>query len=275
MQGVVFGWLDKPQARRTQLARALVCRQVQITASGLYQRFGPPAAQFLQAVFRQMSAHVPGDQPGEAQVLQRVPGVIVEDSITISLPDELAGVRWGCAGKQTHTAAGIKLHRRQDLEWAMLCGPERSAVRLSDQRSCLHQHPLPAGTLHIADDGYFRPAGLSEHATGAGRFLSCITCPMACFDEAGVRLDLVTIGPQAVRQVLDRPVVVGTQAHLPVRVLMIRVAEQRREQSRQTARTHHCPPTREYLDLAAWTILITNLPSDLLACREAASWPAR
>ena len=45
-------------------------------------------------------------------LLRRLSAGIVEESRSISLPDELAQIWQGCGGNQDHTDAAVKLHVR-------------------------------------------------------------------------------------------------------------------------------------------------------------------
>jgi hypothetical protein len=61
--------------------------------------------------------------------------VILEDSSSIALLDELAEAWRGCGGNQSHTAAGVKLHTRCELKRGRLEGPKLTDGRTSDHAS--------------------------------------------------------------------------------------------------------------------------------------------
>ena len=65
---------------------------------------------------------------------------------------------------------------------------------------------------------------------------------------------------------VDVSVVLGEKERLPSRLIAIRVppevAARRRQQIRKKARNHGRQPSQEYLALQAWTIFITNCPSE-------------
>jgi DDE family transposase len=272
VQGLVFGWLHQPQASLGELAGAVAYREVSISESGLAQRFTEQAAAFMQAMLAAVVEQVLASDPVPIPVLERFQAVIIEDSSQISLPDELQKQWRGCGGNQQHTKAAIKLHVRWDLATGRLQGPLLSDGRLADQRSPLRSQGIPAGALYITDEGYFGLKWLKEQSEAGGFFLTRPRYNTAFFDQQGHRLDLPEIGPKAVHQGLDLPVLVGTQVRLPARLVMVRVpeevAEQRREQIRETARKHGRQANERQLALTQWTILITNAPGERLALAE-------
>jgi len=272
VQGLVFGWLHQPGASLGDLAGAIAYREVSISDSGLTQRFTPQAARFLQAMLAEVVGQVMSSEPVPIPVLQRFQGVIIEDSSQIALPDELQKQWRGCGGNQQHTEASIKLHVRWDLKQGSLQGPLLSDGRLADQRSPLRSQGIPAGALYITDEGYFGLKWLKQQSEAEGFFLTRPRYNTAFFDQQGHRLALQEIGPKVVHQSLDLPVWVGTQVRLEARLVMVRVpeevAEQRREQIRETARKHGRQANERQLALAQWTILITNVPAELLSVAE-------
>ena len=69
------------------------------------------------------------------RLLRRFSAVILEDSSSVSLPNELAELWRGCGGNQDHTAAAVKLHVRWELKRGQLWGPKLTDGRTSDHRS--------------------------------------------------------------------------------------------------------------------------------------------
>jgi len=71
----------------------------------------------------------------------------------------------------------------------------------------------------------------------------------------------------------DLTVELGVTQRLPARLLSIRVpqqvADQRRQRLREEAKRRGHTVSRARLALAAWTILVTNIPGELLSVQEA------
>lgn len=273
VQGMSFGWLNAPDARLEELTQALSYRNVQISSSGLSQRFTPEAAHFLEAVLQQLVMHTVCVSPAPIELLNRFGAVIIEDSTTIALPDALQKEWRGCGGRQGHTASAMKVHVQWDLLQGSLAGPVLTDGRVADQCSPLRERPLEAGCLYITDIGYFGLNWLHRHTQTGGLYLTRPRSTTCFLTTDAQRLDLLEIGPWVVHQCVDLPVLVGTRVKLPARLLMIRlpdeVIEQRREKIWATAKKHGKTPTVRQLALAQWTILITNVPVAQLSISEA------
>jgi hypothetical protein len=124
VQGLVFGYLHQADATTEELAQILGRREVDSSASGLCQRFTQAAAEFLEQVMQELIKEgVQAEQPAPAEGLGRFDAVIVEDSSTIKLPDQLKAIWKGCGGGQGQSKAGLKLHVRWDLKGGGLQGP--------------------------------------------------------------------------------------------------------------------------------------------------------
>jgi len=240
VQGLIFGYLHQADATTEELVHLLQRREVDISAPGLCQRFNQQAAEFLQRVMQELiQERVQAEQPAPASLLGRFEAVIVEESSTITLPDQLKELWKGCGGGQGQSQAGLKLHVRWDLKQGGLQGPVLSASRQADQRSPLRELGIPAGVLNITDEGYCSLAWLKEQQ---GFFL---TRPRetSCFFEpqSGQELDLEQIGPKVSNGTWQGEVLVGTQAQLPARLILVRVPEEviagRQERIRKAGQT--------------------------------------
>jgi len=131
VQGLIFGYLHQADATTEELVHLLQRREVDISAPGLCQRFNQQAAEFLQRVMQELiQERVQAEQPAPASLLGRFEAVIVEESSTITLPDQLKELWKGCGGGQGQSQAGLKLHVRWDLKQGGLQGPESSASPL-------------------------------------------------------------------------------------------------------------------------------------------------
>jgi hypothetical protein len=152
VQGLIFGYLHQADATTEELAQILLRREVDMSASGLCQRFGHPAAELLERVMQELiNEGIQAEQPVPAELLGRFDAVIVEDSSTITLPDKLKDIWKGCGGGQGQSKAGLKLHVRWDLKQGGLEGPLLTDSRQADQRSALRQEGIPAGVLNISE----------------------------------------------------------------------------------------------------------------------------
>lgn len=272
VQGLVFGLLANPEHSTEELASILGRRGVQISAAGLCQRFTQEASQLLWRLLQEAVAlGIQAQHVAPVELLDRFEAVIIEDSSTIRLPDKLADVWESCGGGQGQSKAGLKVHVRWDLKQGGLQGPTITPSRIADQSSPLRQLGIASGVLNIADEAYCSLQWLREQA---GMFI-CRPRSTVCFldRDSDAVLDLEQIGPQVVGQSLDREVLVGKEARLPARLILVRVPEEvvEQRQARITAeakRRGQAQANAQALARAKWTVLITNVPRAKLTVRE-------
>ena len=273
VQATVLGWLAHPQATLQQLTQRAAARGVAISPQGLDQRFTPAAADLLRQVWEAALAEVVVAAPAAAGLLARFPAVILLDSTTVALPDGLATVWVGCGGRVPQGGqSALKLTVALDLvEGRLMMVP--SDGRAQDKSSPLQHAPLPKGALRVTDLGYWSLAVLQEIADQGAYFLSRLHLQTVVFAADGERLDLVAWLGRQKRRRLSVAVRLGVEAQVAARLLAVRVphrvAEARREQIRAEAKREGETPSTTKLALAAWTLLVTNAPPDVLAIREA------
>lgn len=278
---LILSWLAVPASSLDGLVQDLGRQGVHLSASALCQRFGEPLAHFferlLQRLVSQSWSRSHGDLSG---LLSRFGAVLIEDSSTVLLPQALADWWRGCGGGTRagqQGMAAIKLFVRWDLCSGQMQGPLLSQGTTSDKRSPFSLDGLLAGSLYIADLGFFsltRLAVLLKRVKAERCYvLSRLHTQTALFDRQGKRLSLRMLGPKGVGEFMECAVLLGASHRLLMRLIMIRVpeevAEQRRAHIRRQAQAHGRQPSAETLALAAWTILVTNVPRRLLCVQEA------
>jgi len=134
----------------------------------------------------------------------------------------------------------------------------------------LRQEGIAAGVLNITDESY---CSLQWLKTQPGYFL---TRPRAtvCFLDPATKeeLELEQIGPKVSNGTWQAEVLVGKEARLPARLVLVRVPEEviekRQERIRQDAKRKGREANAEVLRRAAWTILITNVPKEHLSLSQ-------
>jgi hypothetical protein len=147
------------------------------------------------------------------------------------------------------------------------------AGRLNDKKTALAQEVLPRGALRIADLGYFDLDDFAQLSQRNVYWLSRLQPKTAVFDaEDGRRLNLVSWLKDQEADLIDWPVELGVRQRLAARLVAIRVpeavAEQRRQRLRKKAQKKGKKASAEQLALCAWTLLVTNLPVELVSVRE-------
>lgn len=270
---LVLGWLAHPSATLHQLSQRARDRGVSITPQGIAKRFTSEAAELLKAVWEASLTEVIASEPVAIEVLTRFPAVVLLDSTTISLPDELRDVWVGCGGRVPQGGqSALKLSVRLDLCTGSLAAAP-SDGRSQDKSSPLQIAPLPTGALRIADLGYWTLEVLQATADQGAYVLSRLSLQTVVFGEDGERIDLERWLTQERRDRCDVAVTLGLTARVPVRLLVMRVpplvAEERRAAIRADAKREGQPPNARKLALAGWTLLVTNAPDTLIGFEEA------
>lgn len=275
LQTLVFGFQQHPDASLEQLASTAQLGNVCVSDTAVHERFTEPCAQFLHQVLQEMtSVVVQAAHDVPIKLLRRFRAVLLEDSSSIALPDALAEIWRGCGGKQAHTKAAVKLQTRWELKRGRLQGPHLAPGRSSDQASPFRDEEVVPGSLLVSDLGYFNLRHMAARKLAGGYTLSRLKAGTALFSRCGKRLKVDNaLLPQRVGQLKELPVLVGAEARLPMRLLLVRVpqavAEQRREDLRVDAQRRGEPISEESLRLADWTLLLTDVPAKRLRFEEA------
>lgn len=275
-QTLVFGWLARPTASLSELCRAATDVGVQISRQGIDRRLrGNGATRLAAMLLEVLQAAVDQVLVGDAVacvVLARFPAVLVEDSSVLPLPPALVADWQGCGGAPGTSGAALKLVLRWNLANGRLIGPLLAPGRVHDG-VLADAHPLPTGSLYLADLGYFGLARFARlDAAGVG-YLSRLRARTTIVDAAEQSWRPGAFLARHAPQQLDCRVHLGAGAQCPVRLLAVRlpqqVADERRRVLRAAAQREGRTPEADTLLLCSWTVLITNLPVEQLSLAEA------
>ena len=256
VQTLVLSWLQRPQASLAELSQTAAHLGVAITPQGLAERFTDRAAILLEEVLNAAVTEVIAADPVAIPLLRRFSAVTVQDSTTIALPPALSGIWRGCGGTTPEGEAALKIQVRFDLLGGRLEGPLLEDGRAADPRTPLQTTAQPAGTLRLQDLGYFRLDVLADLSEQQIFWLTRLLVNTTVLTPAGQPLDLTVVLPAVVGATYDQPVLLGSQQHLPARLLAVRVpqevADQRRRKLRAEARHSGRTVSQARLRLADW-----------------------
>ncbi len=271
VQTLVFGWLAHPDASVEQLAQSAARVGVEVSPQAIDPRFTLATAQLLREVLLTSVQQLIAADPVDIPILERFTEVRVHDSTTIVLPDSLAD-RWeGCGGS---TATALKCGLQIDLLHGAWTGFDLADGRSSDQRLPLHHAAWPKGALRLADLGFFNLGVLADGDAAGAYWLSKLDALTVISDATHHEVSLLRfIAALDHSAAWDEWVRLGkgrrVRARLLVQPVPQEVADQRRRRIRKEARKKGHTPSAVVLALAAWTILITNAPPELLSLVEA------
>src|SRR6266568_7215384 len=297
VQTTVFGWIDHAEASYAQLRHVAASLGVRVSPQAIEQRFGAESAALLREVLQAAVGEVLSSEGPAPELLSRFQGVYVQDGTVISLPEELRDEWRGCGGSTPEAGqSSLRVQVRLDLAQGGMQGPWLQEGRAAERSGEAHEAPLPEGCLYNVDAGYFTLTEMRAHGRAGCYWLT--PDPNAgtlLIDERGQCWDLVSfLGAQTGDEV-DVQVCLGKRERLPVRLIARRVSAEQAARRRATARrtleskakgvqrpnvrTHgraNAKPQRKHkktgkarLQLLGWTILITNVPQELLSVDEA------
>jgi len=274
IQTLVYGWLANPTASLGQLAQMAARIGVEVSPQAIDRRFTMATAQVLQEVLTASMEHLITADPVAIPILQRFTSVRIHDSTTIGLPDTLTTSYRGCGNDTSRGTAGLKCGVQLDLLTGALCGLDLTDGRASDQALPIQHAPMPAGSLRLADLGFYNLGVLAALDRDGIYWLSRLQhrsrIRIAGQREHSILQFVESLG--AVEQ-WDGPVLVGGVRRLAARLLVQRVppavAEQRRQRLQAEAHEKRRPLPKDARALTEWTILITNVPREHLSLAEA------
>ena len=276
---LVLGWWHRPQAGPSALARFGGTLGLQLHKQEVDCHFTVLTARWVLALLRRGVQVLVSASGVSLPLLRQFTAVLVEDGSTISLPGGLASIWRGCGGSRKSSSgeatseAALKVTVRFDLLGGQLHGPHVQAGRQHELRSVLREERMPAGSLWLADLGYWTLKWLRQLSQQGVYFLLRYKPGIVLWYQQQ-RLDLLAVLPQQVGEHVELLVEVGaSKAIRGVRLLAERVpqavAQQRQERYREYARSHQKPVNPLVLELTQWTLIVTNVPVSLLTHEQA------
>jgi len=274
----VLGFLQNPKATNEDLAQVAAQCGVQVTAQAIDQRHTAALVEFLEAVFREVIQVVVGDNRSFATILERFSSVIVLDSTTITLPGDMKDRFPGCGGRYGGGEAALKLQTELDLRCGALSHVEIEPGRSPDNASSRKDSRHGPGSLRIADLGYFDVAVFGEMTSAGEYFLSRLHFGtiVGLLDDPDAELSAVALMSWLSEQepgFIDQPIWLSKEYRLSCRLIAWRLPEEQANRRRQklrkdTLRKHGQEPSAARLAWCDWTVLITNVPVEILTPKE-------
>ncbi|MBI5350142.1 MAG: IS4 family transposase [Chloroflexi bacterium] len=271
-QAIVLGWLANAEATLEELTQGMAALEVSLSPQGLEHRFDARAAELLKQLLQRATQHLIAVDPVAIPLLQRFQGVYLQDSTTITLPNELAKEWQGCGGKKDVGESALKVQVQFDL-----CGGRISHLvlqngREQDRDASIQTTPLPPGALRLADLGYFSISVFETLGKQGVYWLSRYQAKVKVWNEQEQPLDLPHWLATQTANELDRTIFLSDRYYLPCRLIASRVpvevAAERRRRLRREARKKGQTVSHARSQLAGWTIFVTNVPVEKLSSEE-------
>ena len=259
VQRLIFGWQANPQASLEELCQSARVCGVAISPQGLQERLNSPQAnRFLHQMLLQGVSYLVQSHCQRDDLLAFFAGVYIQDSSRIDLPADLHTLWQGDSADQ----ATLKLHAVLDYQHGQF---DRTLTSGRAHDCPLQTVDLPAGSLRLADLGYFKVKVFEQLDRRGVWWVSRLPARAGIWENEQVMQVLTWLNQQQ-RGRID-PLVELTAQRLPCRLLAIRVppqvAEERQKRVREAAKARKKSQLKpETLALCDWTILVTNLPPD-------------
>ena len=273
VQTLVFTFLANPEATGHELTQTAAALGVEITESGLTQRFTKPAAALLQEVLAAALTRILLADPLDLALLTQFSAVYLEDSTTVTLPDALQEVWRGCGNATGQGLAALKVTLRFDLRTGRIAGLSLHDGCTADQKAAAPLQDIGSGALYLADLGFFGLRRLRTLGEQQAYFLTRLHPQTSVFTGDGQRWDdlgALLAGLDAQTDV-DLDVTLGVTERVPARLVAVRapqeVVDQRRRRLRAEAARRGGTVSARQLALAAWTLFITNVPRAQVSIR--------
>lgn len=270
----VLGYLWKPKPTVQDLAKTAVQVGAVVTPQAVDQRRSAKLVEFLEQLFRESVKIVVTSSHSLAPLLERFTSVTVIDSTTIALPDSQREKFTGCGGSYRPEQAAVKLQTELDLRAGALTHIEIEHGKSPDAATCRQQARRGAGSLRISDLGYFNLPVFAVMTAAGEYFLSRLQFGTGVLHPDGHPLNLLNWLESQPRGFIDCPVLVGLKDRLPCRLIAWRVPQEQANRRRQKLRDemkrkNKKAPGDERLAWCDWSILVTNVPVNMLTPQEA------
>ena len=247
---------------------------VDVSPQAIDQRFADATADLLQQVLLASVQQVITADPVALPILQRFTSVRVHDSTSIGVPDALTTTWRGCGNAPGGGSATLKCGLQLDLLTGAITGMDLANGRAADRALPIQQTTQPAGSLRLADRGFYHLERLHQLHLDGVFWLTRLPSNALVAYPGHVSESLATfmhaLGPTAT---WDCAIIVGGERQLHARLLATRVsqevADQRRARIRHQAQLKNRTPSAASLALADWNVVITNAPRTLISLAEA------
>lgn len=271
---LVLGRLENPDASYADLAHTARALGVNVSRQAIEKRMTFEAADALKATLEVAATQVVETPPQTLPLLNQFTSVSVQDSTTITLPDELRTVWKGGRGKNGHEKASLKLHLRFDVLTGAFEHFQLTDGITSDSKTEGQFEQLPPKSLRLADLGYFTFDTFEQLAQNDVYWISPykVRCNIYIEGDEPICLDRYLSTETA--DIIDLACFMGAKKRLPIRLIARRCSEQetnsRRRHIINKAKGKGRTPSDERLRLAEWDIYVTNVDASLLTAEQIA-----
>jgi hypothetical protein len=248
-----------------------MARYLGLSPQALHERLTPPAQAFLHALLVEALKRNAAAARRRLGLLDRFTAVIVEDTTTVALPADLADEFPGCDGGHAGgRTAALKILIRFDVRTGELLHLSVHAGRTSDKVLAARADELPAGSLHLADQGSFDSRRWQQF--GSKKYWISRVPAGTAVRWQGSWQALDALPAEVAGATFDAAVGLVERTDLACRLVALRCPDEVVARRRQKLREHTRSkkgrePSARQLRLCAWTVFATNVPVEKLAAK--------
>lgn len=241
-------------------------RGVKITKQALHQRFNPEATALMHNLFQQSLEKYATENRDVIDLLKPFSIVQMVDSSGVSLPSKLKNLFKGYGGSGSES--GLKIQVLLDYSKGQVKEVTITEESKNDLSFSGHLNKIEQGGLYLQDLGYFKLDTFATIQAKNAYFISRYLNQTKVFNEMYEPINLL----QELRKAgtffaknlfLDR-----RKKKLAVRLIAFRLSDadaaERIRKLKRSAQKHGRIPKEETLELAHWSIYITNVPEEML-----------
>jgi len=262
---LIAGCLSDRAISLENLCMLMKERGVQITKQGLDQRFNPEASSLMRTLLSESLSQFKEEKKEMLDLLKPFSGVKMVDSSGIELPSTLKDQFRGYGGDASEAA--VKLQTMFNYTQGQIDEIVFTDARKSDQGFKGHWKQIGDGTLHLQDLGYFDLKFFEQVQEKKAYFISRYLNPTKIWDENSEPVNLLDELRSASRLV-ERNVLLGKKGSVNARLIALRLpdeeVEKRIRKLKAKAQKRGKDLTQETLELAKWSIYVTNVPEKWL-----------
>jgi hypothetical protein len=262
---LVIGCLSNPNTTLEDICKLIKQRGVKITKQGLHQRFNSEATELMKNLFEESLQQFKTEKRDVLALLKAFSSVIILDSSGISLPANLKNLYKGFGGGASE--AGLKIQMLLDYVNGQIKDIAITGARKNDQGFKDHLNKIEKGALYLQDLGYFNTESLDKIKKAEAYFVSRYLTQTKVFDQDEQPVDLLKELYQS-GTFFAKEVLLGQQHKVKVRLIAYLLPdeeiEKRLRKLNKEAKKKGRTPAQETLELARWSIFITNVSEGIL-----------
>jgi Transposase DDE domain len=266
---LVMGFLSASDISLEGLCKLIKKRGVKITRQGLHERFTPQSTELMKQLFLESHQQFRIEKGAVIDLLKPFSTVQLLDSTGISLPPILEKIYPGFGGGAS--AAALKIQVMFDYVNGQVESATITKARQNDQSFTEHLSHLQKGGLYLQDLGYFSIDSFHAIEAAEAYFISRYLSQTKIYDEQNQELDILKELSRA-GLFFSKKIKMGKQNPVAVRLVGHRLpdaeVEKRLRKIYKEAKKKGRTPKYETLELAKWSICVTNVPSEMLKDSE-------